>query len=236
MKADGKLRSAGFEILPNVLTSAECDEFIKEVSALAAAEGKSAGLRNLLQKSDRAREFATSERVSNILENRLGKAAFPVRALFFDKTENANWRVSWHQDLTIAVAERIETAGYGSWSVKGGVPHVEAPLEILESMLTLRLHLDDSTRQNGALHVIAGSHRLDKINTEEIERVAAEGEDLICEVQKGGALLMRPLLLHASWPATVPKHRRVLHIEYATQDLPNGLCWYERRLTLQSCA
>src|SRR5439155_13388597 len=102
------------------------------------AEGKSAGVRNLLQKSALVREFAFSERLGRLLQSRMDRPAFPVRALFFDKTPAANWRVGWHQDLTIPVAERIETDGFGAWSVKAGVTHAEAPREILESIATLR--------------------------------------------------------------------------------------------------
>ncbi len=47
----------------------------------------------------------------------------------------------------------------------------------------------------------------------------------VCVLPRGGALLMRPLLLHASSPATGPGHRRVLHIEYASGPLPGGLKW-----------
>lgn len=52
----------------------------------------------------------------------LGPGARAVRALAFDKRPDANWAVGWHQDRTIAVRVRIETPGFGPWSVKGGVP------------------------------------------------------------------------------------------------------------------
>jgi len=228
-----QLDQAGFEILPGVLSRAQCDALIEMTSALGAAEGKSAGLRNLLQKSALVSELATSRSIIAHLESPLGESAFPVRALFFDKTQGANWRVSWHQDLTIAVADRIETPGYGPWSVKAGVPHVEAPREILESMLTVRLHLDDCTSANGALHVVPGSHRFGKLSSDQIDCLTASGEQFVCELNRGDALLMRPLLLHASWPAETPHHRRVIHLEYATQDLPNGLCWHEQKHAMQ---
>jgi hypothetical protein len=218
---------AGFEILRGILSEAECDTLIEAMSSLAASEGKSAGLRNLLQKSPLVREFATSARITANLGSRLGKPVFPVRALFFDKTQTTNWRVSWHQDLTIAVAERIETPGFEAWSMKAGVTHVEAPPEILEGMATVRLHLDECTHENGPLHVVPGSHRFGKLMDQEIQRLTNDGKGTVCELSKGDALLMRPLLLHASWPAATPHHRRVIHIEYATQDLPGGLRWFE---------
>jgi hypothetical protein len=36
---------------------------------------------------------------------------------------------------------------------------------------------------------------------------------------------MRPLLLHASSPAADPRHRRVIHLEFAAEPLPGGLEW-----------
>lgn len=157
----------------------------------------------------------------------LGKKAFAVRAIFFDKTATTNWRVPWHQDLTIAVAKQIETPGFDGWSIKEGVQHVQPPREILESMAAIRLHLDDCGADNGALKVVPGSHTLGRIDAASAA-ARAQMSATICEARKGDALLMRPLLLHSSSPSTNPNHRRVLHIEYATQDLPNGLEWFER--------
>ena len=39
---------------------------------------------------------------------------------------------------------------------------------------------------------------------------------------------MRPLLVHASSPATVPSRRRVVHLEFAAAELPSPLEWAER--------
>jgi ectoine hydroxylase-related dioxygenase (phytanoyl-CoA dioxygenase family) len=152
---------------------------------------------------------------------------FLVRAIFFDKNPEANWSVPWHQDLAIAVEKQIETPGFTGWSVKDGTLHVHPPEEVLANMITMRLHLDDCDAGNGALKVIASSHLAGKIPSNEISRWAGEKEQTVCEVSKGGVLLMRPLLLHSSSPAESPRHRRVLHIEYATQELPNGLKWLD---------
>jgi len=224
---------AGFGILRGILSSAECDALIQAMSGLmisrqSDAAARSAGLRNLLQESSLVREVAASVRLNTELQTRLGKAAFPVRALFFDKTEIANWGVAWHQDLMIAVAERIEMPCYGPWSIKAGIPHVQPPHKVLETMVAVRLHLDDCDQHNGALNLIPGSHRAGKLSEEDIEAWESTGRVAVCELSKGDALLMRPLLLHASRPAATPHHRRVIHIEYATEDLPAPLRWFER--------
>lgn len=185
------------------------------------------GLRNVLQVSSQAAMIAASETFLSTV-NRLNEGkAFPVRAILFDKTDSANWGVPWHQDLAIAVAERIETPGFGPWSVKDGIVHVQPPSHILADMITIRLHLDDCTAANGALRVLPGSHVNGELSAEAISDRASRQPSVTCAIPKGGALLMRPLLLHASSPAKNPSHRRVLHVEYATTDLPNGLKWSE---------
>jgi len=69
----------------------------------------------------------------------LGEPCFAVRALFFDKTSHANWKVVWHQDLTVAARQRIDLPGYGPWTDKAGVPHVQPPVDVLEHMLAVLL-------------------------------------------------------------------------------------------------
>jgi ectoine hydroxylase-related dioxygenase (phytanoyl-CoA dioxygenase family) len=222
----------GFEILAGVLSSGECEVLADELAHLldekkASSGNRIGGLRNLLQTVPRVAELAHSSQLSALLRCRLGKPPFPVRALMFDKTADANWRVPWHQDLAIAVAARIETPGFEAWSVKEGVVYVQPPREILEGMAAIRLHLDDCGSENGALRVIPGSHLRGKLNSDEIAACVKSATVHTCEVPKGGALLMQPLLLHSSSPAQSPRHRRVLHIEYATEKLPDSLKWFE---------
>lgn len=224
----------GFEILKDVLPQDRCNALAVELSALHQRQKESAknrigGVRNLLRLSPRVAGVANSTEIRDVLEKRLAKRFFPVRALFFDKTADANWRVAWHQDLTIAVTERIETPEFEAWSIKEEIVPVQPPRRILEGMAAVRLHLDDCHAQNGALKVMPGSHLEGKLNAMEIKNRLENGSFCICEVPKGGALLMRPLLLHASSPAENPSHRRILHIEYATDELPNGLKWFEQQ-------
>jgi len=151
-----------------------------------------------------------------------------VRAILFDKSPESNWPVSWHQDQTISVAEQSEVEGFNAWSIKQGVPHVRPPHTVLERMITVRLHLDDCSVANGALRVLPGSHRDGLLDDNGIERRTKSVTATVCEVPKGGLLLMKPLLLHASFPSESPGHRRVLHIDYAQDPLPGGLKWFAK--------
>lgn len=188
------------------------------------------GLRNGLRISSLAAAVASSESTLSIVSDLIGGTAFPVRAILFDKTAGSNWGIPWHQDLAIAVAERKETEGFGPWSLKEGVVHVQPPLHILAGMVTVRLHLDDCSADNGALRALLGSHLSGELSSDEIAAWSAKSSSVTCELLVGVAVVIRPLLLHASSPAKNPSHWRVFHIEYVATELPNGLKWSERSL------
>lgn len=82
------------------------------------AGGARAGVRDVLRREEAFQDLADSPAVRSIVEPILGPAAFVVRSILFDKTPDANWDVVWHQDVTIAVQERHEVAGFGPWSMK----------------------------------------------------------------------------------------------------------------------
>jgi hypothetical protein len=82
--------------------------------------GSTYALRNLLD-LDAVRSWAASEDMLSIVRPLAGERARPVRGLFFDKTADANWKVAWHQDRSIALRERHDLAGFGPWSNKAGV-------------------------------------------------------------------------------------------------------------------
>jgi ectoine hydroxylase-related dioxygenase (phytanoyl-CoA dioxygenase family) len=211
----------GFERVPSVLTPDEVDLLRHHLNSIQVAPGH----RNLAARIRPVGQLATSPAILGLVESYAGAKPFLVRSIFFDKTEDTNWLVPWHQDITIAVHRRVELAGYGPWTVKEGIPHVQPPRGILESMVTLRLHLDDCDATNGALKVIPRSHRMGKVSADEITAARQECREVTCSARAGDALLLRPLLLHASPQAASPTHRRVLHLEYATAPLPGGLEW-----------
>jgi energy-coupling factor transporter ATP-binding protein EcfA2 len=151
-----------------------------------------------------------------------------VQCTLFAKTSESNWLVSLHQDLSIPVAERVESPGCSGWCQKQGDTFVQPPISVLESLVAVRLHLDDCDERNGALRVVPGSHRLGRLSSRERE---ARGEHLV-SVPKGGAMIMRPLLLHASSKSSVGLPRRVLHFVYGPAVLPEGLRWPSHRQSL----
>lgn len=186
-----------------------------------------AGVRGLAAKVPSVAALARSAGVRSLVEPVLGSQARLIRSILFNKSLDANWQVAWHQDLTIAVAGQEKVEGYSSWSVKEGVAHVQPPVQILEQMLSVRLHLDPADDTNGALWVSPASHRLGRLPAGEAASVAERSGKHLCVVQAGDALLFRPLVLHASRKARSLKPRRVIHLEFTGASLPKSLAWAE---------
>ena len=217
-----QVEQQGFTIINSILSPFERARLI---GALGPVIG--AGRRGVLNLSAVER-FASSPRVAELILPHTPSAPRPVRAISFDKSADSNWGVGWHQDLTIAVRRRLDVPGFGPWSVKDGVPHVQPPVELLEKMITVRLHLDDCDESNGALRVLPGTHRQGRILSEGIQKLRREIPEVVCRASAGDILVMRPLLLHYSGRSSSGRHRRVLHIEYSASCLPHGLDWYEQ--------
>jgi hypothetical protein len=212
----------GFAIIPEVLAPAQ----VERLRSLFA-EVTTAGQRGILELAE-IQELAEAPEILRCLQPYFATRPFPVRGIFFDKNlagAAANWLVPWHQDRTIVVQAKTAHAGFGPWSVKDGRPHVQPPAAVLESMLTIRLHLDPTDSSNGALRVLPGTHRSGFLSSAEISLQREQQAEFICEVSQGAALLMRPLLLHASGRSTSAVSRRVIHLEYASEPLPPGLDW-----------
>jgi ectoine hydroxylase-related dioxygenase (phytanoyl-CoA dioxygenase family) len=184
-----------------------------------------AGVRGVVERSPALREVAASAPVRAVVERVLGGGAFLARSVLFDKTPTSNWDVPWHRDTTIAVKERREAPGFGPWSVKEGVVHVQPPVAVLEGMVTVRVHVDACPASNGALMVVPGSHAGATLDLDSVDAGWCEERARVCEVEAGGCLVMRPLILHASRKSALAGHRRVLHLEFAAAGLACGLEW-----------
>jgi hypothetical protein len=225
------ISTSGFAILPSGLSPEVIDKLRKQLGPTTGA-----GRRGMLN-HDSIKELAYSAPLLNLVRPHLHGEPKAVRAIYFDKSQSVNWLVPWHQDLTIPIAPvAMATAGAyahaggnddSSWSIKGAHDRVQPPADALEHMITLRLHLDDTDEDNGAAKVIPGSHLYGKLSAEDIQQLRQQTPEVICRVASGEAMLMRPLLLHASGKSRSDRSRRILHIEYAALDLPEGLEWTE---------
>ena len=220
----------GFSVLHDLLNSEEIEGLLAALSAVNDTDGvrRRGGvyaIRNLLDVVPAINSLALSPKITGLVHSVLGAGAFPVRGTLFDKTADANWLVPWHQDLTICLQERINVAGYGPWTIKAGVHHVQPPANVLDAMLAVRIHFDDCNEHNGALRILPFTHRSGRLTNQQIESAQRNLSPAICSVGRGGAVLMKPLILHASSAADQPSHRRVIHIDFASCSLSQGLKW-----------
>ena len=214
----------GFVLLNSMVPNEQLNQLANEIEPIRSSL-HSAGIRNLLSLCPAVRLFANSGVAYEIASEILKTIPIPARAILFDKTPESNWYVTWHQDLTIPVKSKIEIENYGPWSIKNGILHVQPPAAILEKMVSLRIHLDACSKENGPIRFIAGSHTngvLDRVNLANWRDSKAP---ISCPAERGDIIAMRPLILHSSSISEATEHRRVLHIEYAGVELPLGLAW-----------
>ena len=182
-----------------------------------------AGARHLMRDPSIAK-LALDPRLLSIAAEVVGLDAQPYRATLFDKSPAANWLVVWHQDTALPIRARRDVAGWGPWSVKAGIDYAHAPARSLDTIVALRVHLDDSTADNGPLRVLPASHRQGVLSDSEIHKLATSTKPRDCTVGRGGVIVMRPLLVHASSKLSSDRPRRVIHIEYASNlALGDGL-------------
>jgi ectoine hydroxylase-related dioxygenase (phytanoyl-CoA dioxygenase family) len=211
-----QVEQLGYAIVPNLLGAEEIQPLSASLESSDLPRSR-AGIRHLLRHPAVA-QVANNPRLLEIAQSILGENAFPFKATLFDKSSDTNWLIVWHQDTALPLQAKHETSGWGPWSVKEGVTYAHAPAMALEQVIALRLHLDDSTDENGPLRVLPGTHRKGVLSDEAVEAIVAHAAPTNCLVSRGGVILMRPLTIHASSKSQSESPRRVLHIEYATRD------------------
>ena len=221
-KSAPSFESLGFAVVAQVLTDSECSKVAKQFDTFTSDQ---AGSRALLE-LDWCRNLALTLRSNADIARHLPADSVAVQCTAFFKTPETNWLVSLHQDLSIPVRERVQHSECRGWSNKQGVLFVQPPVMVLASLVAVRVHLDACSAENGALRIVPGSHRLGRLAADSQAKVRDASGERVVSVDRGGALLMRPLLLHASSKAAVPDGRRVLHFLFGPCTLPLGLRWH----------
>lgn len=212
----------GFEIIESFIEENHISSILDELSVLGMPSG-TGGIRNADKKLKSVKYYLSSSSLTEYASSYLQSNASLVRAIIFNKTLSNNWLVPWHQDRTVAVSEKFKKMGWGPWSVKDGILHVQPPINVLHQMITFRIHLDDSDENNGCLRVLPKSQYLGLMSQQEIHSYTSESHPKLCGVKCGGAIVMNPLLLHSSSKSNSPNQRRIMHIEFSSYNLPN---WY----------
>ncbi|MBB6370890.1 phytanoyl-CoA dioxygenase family protein [Chryseobacterium shigense] len=222
----------GFTVINSVFTDNEVElitEAIQKADTSRENFRKSDDLfavRQFLKEVPEVKELIFNETVKTIIREIFGDKYFVVKSIYFDKPETSNWYVAYHQDLTVSVDKKIEIDGFGPWTTKKNQFAVQPPLPVLENIYTIRIHLDDTDENNGALKIVPESHAKGIYRPETIDWNIETEE--ICNVEKGGIMIMKPLILHGSNRTTDGRRRRVIHIEFSDLELPEELQWSER--------
>jgi hypothetical protein len=229
-----QLATAGHATVPALYSAAEVAVLLHCLEAAPAAGPNFRrsqdvfAIRNLLGEVPALWPLLDTPALRELLGALFPAGGHLTKAIYFDKPAGSNWLVAWHQDLMINVNRRAaELPGFGPWTAKAGWVAVQPPVQVLENTVTIRLHLDDCDATNGALKVVPGSHLGGVVPAETIAAHTATAT--VCAVPVGGAMLMKPLLLHASNRSTSSRPRRVIHLEFSAAELPEGLAWRERR-------
>ena len=222
----------GFSVMENIYSDEEIQNILTIIDQTDSSNETFRKTNDLFAIRQFLREIPTvidlifTENLKSVMKEIIGGDFFVVKSIYFDKPETSNWYVPYHQDLTISVDKKMEIKNFELWTTKQNQFAVQPPIEFLENITTIRIHLDDTDENNGALRVVPKSH-LKKIYRPETIDWNKEIET-ICRVKKGGIMLMKPLTLHSSKRTTNNKKRRVIHIEFSNRELPNELNWAER--------
>lgn len=221
----------GYVIIKAIYTPAEVQKIIQIIDAVDSNKPsfrKSKDLfaiRKFLNEIPAAKDHIFNSKLIATIKEVFEDGYFLVKSIYFDKPEESNWFVSYHQDLTISVDKKIDIDGFGPYTVKPNQFAVQPPSNLLEKNFTIRIHLDNTNEQNGALKVIPNSHSKGIYRPEHIDWSIEH--EISCNVPSGGIMIMKPLLLHSSSRTTNNNRRRVIHLEFSNQPLPGGLNWAE---------
>jgi hypothetical protein len=226
------LETVGYAVIPGILPDNQVQRLSRLITSLADATH---GMRKLLD-APWCSELAEQLRVDPHLRPLLPSNAQVVQCTLFLKSVDKNWLVSLHQDLSIPVAERIESSQCSGWSQKEGDLFVQPPVAVLEDIVAFRVHLDDCDETNGTLRVVSGSHRLGRLTSSAAMEERNRCGECSVAVPRGGVMAMRPLLLHASSKSFNDAPRRVLHFVFGPSALAEGLRWPVRnRSVVNAC-
>ena len=216
-----RLASDGYVVIPDVISDVQCDLLAAHLGAFQAT---GAGSRTLLG-HPWCTEVAREIRRQAAIDSMLPADAIAAQCTLFDKTPEKNWLVTIHQDLSIPVRCRVDSPNCSGWSEKEGTVYVQPPTQVLETVIAVRVHVDPCPPESGALRVVPGSHQFGRLDSARSDQLRYESGEVVVPVPRGGALVMRPLLLHGSSKATLPHPRRVLHYLFGPPVLPDGLAW-----------
>lgn len=152
--------------------------------------------------------------------------AFPRVARFVDAAEDLLEKpvYHWHSKLSM---KRPGSSGRWDWHQDYAYWYHEGCL--YPDMLTVTVAVDRCDEANGALQLIAGSHRIGRIehgkigmasgvDQERLTLIQQRHRTVLCEMEAGDAVFFHGNTLHASGPNVSERPRTLLHMSYNAVD------------------
>ena len=196
----------GFTVVERVVSHSECELLIDALPQIETSGSRTLlALEPFRRLAERMREGVLSPHLNDLVA---------VECILFRKSSEHNWAVRLHRDAVLPIR------GSGSWPTSGtkeGMECARPPRQFMDQCIAVRVHLDGAPIED--ISVVPGSH----LDTQKHDRALARP----VTVPKGGALLMRPTLAHASSKLEAVEQRRVLHFVFAPNTIPQGYSWYE---------
>jgi phytanoyl-CoA hydroxylase len=209
----------GYLAIENVLPPGEVDELRRALDRLTAradgltestdrfklqAFGDDGGgrlVQQIAEPHELAPEWmalARDPRILDAIEDLLGPNILLYYSMLMMKPPRQGFRAPWHQDFAFFVHDRA-------------------------ALVAVQLYLDDSTLENGCIHVVPGSYKLGLLNhfrdgqfTEIVEgdTTAFDEQEVAVPLGAGGMALWHCLTLHSSPPNLSQHPRRAIVFEY----------------------
>lgn len=202
-------RNEGFYVKPKLLDSVELDEL-----RTAVAGGFTQSTRLALSNPVvHIYSSIVASRLESSLEWFKGNRCLSCH--YFTKSETENWMVPFHRDEFFMVQSDVDLGEISDVCMKEGVQFGRFSATLLRRIVAVRVALDAIPANHGPLRVIPRSHVDDGRND-------AHQDEMVVTQSAGDALLMSPMLLHASGKVDGPHVRRVLHYAYLMRD---GACF-----------
>lgn len=226
-----KIEQDGFTVINDIFSDKDVENILRIIDQADTNKptfrktSELFAIRQFLKEIPDAVPAIFTKKLNTVIKQISEGGYFVVKSIYFDKPGSSNWFVAYHQDLTISVDRKEPIDGFGPWTVKQDQFAVQPPIDILENNFTIRIHLDNTDKGNGALKVIPGSHLRGIYRPETIDWDSEK--EILCDVPRGGIMIMKPLLLHASGRSVNQNKRRVIHIEFSRHQLPKPLEWSE---------
>lgn len=192
-----ELEKNGYLTLNDIYSNLEISQIISEIENIELEkdrDGKSTKLfaiRHFFKEVPGTFTCIFNDNLKTIIKKYFGSDFFVVKSIYFDKPLHSNWFVSYHQDLTISVNQKMSISDFKGWTRKKNQFSVQPSISVLENIFTIRIHLDDTDEKNGALKVIPKSHTKGIYRPETINWDIEQ--EVICNVKKGSVMMMKPL-------------------------------------------